>query len=174
MSEKSGFVKRCPSLGRAALMDLLREQFGQGPSYYIVQRPDDGDFHLRFHHFKPDLVGWLVVNWDEGRVFSAELEVRWRKEGEDAYDVLVLAERDVRLAGFESIGGEWLVEEYPVEKTGIFLWGKGKGDPKPEYWVETRVPRRLYYPSDRPVVRLGARCYRQEGSTQFIRLVEVQ
>jgi hypothetical protein len=156
-------------------MELLRGQFEKGTSYYIVQRPDDGDFHLRFHRFKPELVEWLVINWDEGRIFSDELEIRWRKKDEDAYDVLALAEKDIQLTGFEPIGGEWQVEEYPVEKTGIYLWGKGKGKSQPEFWVETRIPRRLYYPSDRPVVRLGARCYRtEEGTTQLIRLMEVQ
>lgn len=173
MSEKEAFVKRCPALGKAALINLLKDRFGEEkPAYYIVRRVEE----IKFDYFKPPLAGWVVVNWPEGRVFSSEMEVRWRKVTEEGHDVLALAEQDISLPGLDFVSGPWKAVEGQEAKQGIYLWGSTRlGDEERGYfWVETRIPRRLKYPSQGKTVRLGHWRYQTDGGVvQFIRLAEV-
>jgi hypothetical protein len=176
--EMKAFVKRGIIPKRMTMIDLLKACFEQG-GYYVVQRPDDGDFHRRFHCFKPDLAGWLVVNWDEGRVFSKRVEVRWRKLGDDLYQVMVLAEEDIGLKrfGLESDGLEWRAVKREGMRSGIYLWGRYRE----EFgrWVETRIPRQFSYPVEEDLnenrfVQLGHMDYRAPNeAVQFVRLTEV-
>jgi len=193
MSTKEGYAWRAPALGIGRLIALLQERFpAPGPAMpdsekarYITERANEIDFW----YFQPNLAGDLVVNWDNGRVFSPVLEVRWRKLGVEMYDVLVLAEQALSLSEeFRPVGQKWQVTQTSLKQTGLYLWGDHRlgweevwrGPETRPYWTETRIPYRLHYPAvengaGRSMVRVGGYRYSTEGGVvQFVRLAEVE
>ncbi len=168
-----GYVKQ-GRVTRQQFIDLLRKLFPQR-CYYLAQRADD----CRFHFYNPGEAGWLADHWTEGRVFSSEAEVRWRKLGAEGFEVMALAEEDIGLEpfGLEPDGIEWQAVKREGARGGIYLWGAYREDLG--RWVETRIPRRLFYPveEDRKegrFVRLShVDYYAPNGAVQFVRLTDL-
>ena len=199
MSEQvqPGYVYHCPQLPLMRLIGLLTEQFPipglaapdrerQRP-HYIAHRLEQIDFW----YLEPGGAGDVVVNWDEGCVFSPDREVRWRKVGAEVYTVLVLSEEQLNLGeGFQPLGGPWHAVHHLVDQAGLYLWGEHQRDKYTvahwrgvencPYWVETRIPQRLFHPAPaagagQSRVRVGHHVYLTAGDVpQFVRLAEVQ
>jgi hypothetical protein len=138
----------------------------------------------RLDWFEPGGAEVLVAEWDEGRVFSARREARWRKE-RGSYALWLLAEEGNLPADLDGlsaveVGSEgWQAVERTVPTQGTYLWGQYKV--QEEGWVEVRLPRLLRYPvgDERRVedafVRVGHLDYQApNGAVQFMRLTEVR
>jgi len=124
-----------------------------------------------------------VAEWEEGRLFGPQGELRWRKRADGRWDLLYLYEEgSAPLPSFER--GERYEVVFPDEgrreRVGQYLWGtRGAGSTGP--WVETRIPRELCYPRDLAV--LPGEVSREfawikyceyrtpEGAVQFVRLM---
>ena len=102
---------------------------------------------------EPDFFGFLselgnsISEWDRGRVFGSDSEIRWERDDREFHVVWI---RDD-----ENVPHEWQSKEQ-IEADGerkILLWGErieGK-----DQWYEKQVPRILKYPvNDR-----GSRIY---------------
>jgi hypothetical protein len=125
------------------------------------------------------------VRWLTGRAFGPALEIRWRLEG-DQFETTALSEsaagptdwqdsawnrlldpaarpRDVLLAGVNSIA-------LPPDHT---LYN---AQPQGGLWVETHIPRPLYYPAPDPrAQRIVMRCmdYLSRGLVVITRLCDL-
>lgn len=109
MNRSVGRVWRHPQLSCEELSGFLAscaDRLGES-AWYIVTRPDS----LGFDRFGKELVPNLVARWPQGRVFSASLEIRWKRLSVGgANDVLALTEDlEFEPAGFQRLGGEWHV-----------------------------------------------------------------
>lgn len=128
-----------------------------------------------------------IEEWEGGRLFSAQWELRWRKRAHGKYDLLSLREADSPpLPGFDK-GEAYVVvfsHESQEKRVGLYLWGaRDRGSASDVPWVETRIPRTLRYPKvfKLPPEREGQKrefaaikyCEyrtRKEGVVSFIRL----
>ncbi len=131
-SDKSAAVYTRQNVTLDALQDLLRS----GLKWAYVSRPDEA----RIVKCDPD----LPASWPQGRAFSPEREVRWRRLGEH-YRVDVLIEE-------ASLDAEWrrtATDINGLKDRKILLWGElGKDPDSPEEWIEVRIPQPLHYPVD--------------------------
>ena len=189
---KQACVLRHPKLTKAGLITLLQKHFPSSGSStrdqekprYLAFRPNNSDFW----YFEPAQAGVVIVNWEEGRVFSPTMEVRWRKVEEDAYDVLILSEQDISEEGFQPIGEHWRAVRKELDKSGFYLWGTHRprqeetwrGHSERPYWLEVRIPKPLHYPiqaagAEESFPRVGYYLYLDASDVvRFIRLAEVK
>jgi hypothetical protein len=150
--------------------------------------PTEGGFYLLWRancitDIKALPVSEDVAEWEEGRLFGPQGELRWRKGADRRWNLLYLYEEgSAPLPGFER--GEHYEVVFPDEgrreRVGQYLWG-ARAVGSTEHWVETRIPRELRYPRDLAVLpREVSRefawiryCeYRTpEGAVQFVRLM---
>jgi len=149
-----------------ALLGYLESQLG----WVIVENVVDIQFlsvaqkpgGFRFDHtFDPTFC-------ECGRAFGEQMEVRWRRK-HDRYVVLLLAEAPVTLLSGAAAGIEPLPEPTVLVKLErdpslqVTLWGEWQNpeaepdlpSPSRPYWYETRIPKFLAYPWDKPVKRLA-------------------
>jgi len=189
---KPACVLRHPALSKTGLIALLQKRFpapgvtvpdAEKPRY-LAFRPNKLDFWL----FDPAQAGVVVIGWEEGRVFSPQLEVRWRRVREDSYDALILSERDIAEEGFHKIGESWQAVKGDLDRRGFYLWGTHRPRQKEDwrghlehpYWLEVRIPRPLHYPIEaagagESFPRVGYHLYLDSfGVVRFIRLAEVK
>lgn len=153
-------------------------------NFVSVGRPPD-EFHFDD--------AFELTQWQRGRAFGAEMELRWRARGEDFLS-LIICETPLSLpAGAESgigtLGDARFLDR--VETVQVRLWGEWQ-DPEEEtdllgtnrhWWYEERVPKFLAYPLIAPeihpailVARYRVRDEMRQGDTErdfvyrFIRL----
>jgi hypothetical protein len=178
---KHGYVYHGTLDSAAEVAGRLRDWFsGDAPVCFAAFRADG----CQLSAFDPLGAPTLVVEWDEGQVFSAQLEARWRKQGA-GYALWVLAEaghRPDHLEGLDELvpeAGHWQAVDRTDLAQSVYLWGQYK--PQSKGWIEVRVPKTLDYPVDKAqppenaFVRLGHLDYRApNGAVQFIRLTVVR
>ncbi len=99
------------------------------------------------------------VRWLTGRAFGPALEVRWRLEG-DVFETTALTESDVGPANWQE--SKWNALLDPVtQPRDVLLVGINSTALPPDHalynaqpdgglWIDTRVPRPLYYPAPDP------------------------
>lgn len=154
------------------LIDLLRTM-PSSPAWRLQEGVD----MMEFDHVGTDWLDGLPVGlWPQGRVFGPQAEVRWRMADESNYEVLILTETKINLCP-----EDWREDKVEVNaKHPLYLWGKrGSED---SYWVETRIPRPLYYPvledetkkESRPYVVIQAQDYSVNCIVRATRLVCVE
>ncbi len=178
---KRGYVYHGLIADAARLGQRLARWFADDERVYLSAFRPDG---RQLWWFDPARAEKLVAEWDEGRVFSARREVRWRKQGQ-AYALWLLAEqgnlpKDVGALQEIEVGPEgWRAVDRADLAQGVYLWGQYKE--QQQAWVEVRLPKALLYPVDdeRRVedafVRVGHLDYRApNGAVQFVRLTEVR
>jgi hypothetical protein len=106
-------------------------------------------------------------HWTSGRLFNAEWELQWEKQG-DAFQLRLLTEGN--------LPDGWQVTEFEtVEETSLLLFGDRKRDTEPG-WREARIPRWLEYPVAKTLgrVRLVAIPYARQGIVLRMRLKGVK
>ena len=76
-------------------------------------------------------------NFESGRFFSPNLEIRWRKKGENKFYALIISDRDEFLEGYER-------KDLTTMKSRLsfYLWGEKSRDT----WYELRIPKGWKYP----------------------------
>ena len=81
----------------------------------------------------------IVSDWDKGRIFDQNSEIRWERTGDD-FHVLWITHN-------ENITGDWEKESltFKSKKRKILLWGK-RIDNENE-WYEKQIPKILKYPA---------------------------
>jgi len=172
----TGYAAQRRKVDLAALQEAITA-FPTEDGFYLLWRAN------RITDIKALPVSEDVAEWEEGRLFGPQGELRWRKATDQEWDLLYLYEEDsAPLPGFEK--GERYEVVFPDEgrreRVGQYLWGaRAVGNTEP--WVETRIPRQLRYPRaltclPREVSREFAwikYCeYRTpEGVVQFVRLM---
>ena len=102
------------------------------------------------------------VRWLTGRAFGPALEIRWRSEG-DQFEVTALTESDAGPKGWTD--SQWNALLDPAARPrDVLLVGVNStalalehvlynSQPQGGLWVDTRIPRPLYYPAPDPRVR---------------------
>jgi hypothetical protein len=140
------------------------ERFPADTTYALLQRTEDIKFKT-----KKDAAakGLFEQQWSEGRLFNADYELQWEKQG-DAFQLRLLTEGD--------LPDGWQVAEFETdEETSLLLFGEHKRDTDPG-WREARIPRWLEYPVAKTLgrVRLIAIPYAKEGMVVRMRLKGVK
>jgi hypothetical protein len=110
-----------------------------------------------------------LLRWPEGRLFSPQGELHWRRAAEDSWSVVLLRETAEEIPEFLTACPLIRVQD-AGESGALYLWGKRSASGE---WRQTRVPGAQSYPSKRDQARVRWVRYfsPQEGS--WIRLVEV-
>jgi len=132
----SGYLYRpCTPLNLRELSDLIKKL--GSPAWRIQEKIDDLEFKVADSDW---IESFPTSLWPQGRVFGSWAEVRWWTADNGGYDILLLSETQIKLS--KDI---WHEIEMEISKPYlIYLWGKRKTTDK--YWIETRIPRQLYYP----------------------------
>lgn len=144
-----------------ALLQYLETSFGQA----ILEGVEDICFvgvGRAPDHFHFD-AAFDLGQWERGRAFGEEMELRWRRRG-SRYALLLISENAVSLPPHLTEGIDPFPEPIPLEQLPddpplhIILWGSWQ-DPEAEpdlpisqrpFWYEAQVPRFLAYPCDQP------------------------
>ena len=91
----------------------------------------------KFEDLKKELGGKINPrNFESGRVFSEDLEIRWRKKGKDEFYTLMISDEEKVLNGYEK------KELKDTGRDSFYLWGE-KAEDK---WYELRIPKGWRYP----------------------------
>jgi hypothetical protein len=91
----------------------------------------------RFDELKKELGGENNPhNFDSGRLFSQDLEIRWRKKSGDDFYTLLISDKDQMLDGYEK------KELEIADRHSFYLWGEKAED----IWYELRIPKGWKYP----------------------------
>lgn len=143
-----------PAPQLAALLHSLESDFGHAILENVaclrfvgVARPPD-EFHFDS--------GFNPQEWELGRAFGGQMELRWRRRG-NLYASLLIVESRLTLA--DDLQAEiTLPEPIPLERDEellkVILWGEWQ-DPEEEeelpdktrhWWYEERIPQFLGYP----------------------------
>jgi hypothetical protein len=154
----------CAGLTADDLLAVLHALFaGGGRCCHLRARPDA----------LPPLGEGLpasVAGWTEGRVWDAQVEVRWRETAPGAFEALFLAEGRPHPPGFTPLPLA-LRAVAPDEPAGLYLWGER--DLTGRYFAD-RLGRALTYPaalSIGPRPRLPCRLLVDgSGAVRFVRL----
>jgi hypothetical protein len=163
-------VLRHPKLPHLELGHLLAKTFSQEKPWHVVSRIDN----TNFGRFDPGKATELVTDWPHGRVFSSAYEIRWQRASASGdNDVLLLTEdASVAVDGFSALDSDCTAAELGV---ALLAWGSPVQPDKPHIRAETRLPRKLHYPSGCEKGRLTCKYYLDgSGAVQFIRLVGVE
>ena len=109
----------------------------------------------RFEELKRELgEGMNARNFDSGRLFSEDLEIRWRKKGKDEFYTLVISDNEQMLTGYD--------ERKELEITNrhsFYLWGEKAGD----VWYELRIPKGWRYPVEDQYAKIKVIEYEVRG-----------
>jgi hypothetical protein len=106
-------------------------------------------------------------HWTSGRLFNAEWELQWEKQG-DTFQLRLLTEGD--------LPDGWQTTKFETgEETSVLLFGERKRDTD-RGWREARIPRWLEYPVAKTLgrVRLVAIPYAKQGMVVRMRLKGVK
>jgi hypothetical protein len=115
--------------------------------------------------------------WQEGHIFGPDAELRWRRRGEQ-YRVTLRTESPGATLAWPHPPTSLLVSAEWTEQQ-LRLWGEHRPENVQDgapFWLETQVPRLLYYPlSGAPVaVALAARLYTPlDGTSRFVRFLDL-
>lgn len=115
-----GYLYRIARADAARVRELAREVVGLpcwsfgGAALWDLD-PDKGTDNLRPVKALGRLED-LDLRGDFGHIFSARAEVRWKRRDDGDYDVLVLSEQPLSIAGAQTVGEAWDVEKHPVRK----------------------------------------------------------
>jgi hypothetical protein len=98
-------------------------------------------------------------NFDNGRLFSTDLEIRWRKKGENNFYALIISEGNESLEGYER-------KNITMRKNHLsfYLWGeKEKAGDK---WYELRIPKGWKYPVESKYAKIKVIEYEVKGKQE--------
>ncbi|MCZ7672177.1 MAG: hypothetical protein M5U34_36150 [Chloroflexi bacterium] len=118
-----------------------------------------------------------------GRAFGREWEIRWDEDKNGRYDLLISGEQPP--PHLDASLWQPLPALTVDEAELIYLWGDhwsslmGADDKAPNEWVTAQIEASLNYPvtgggSDKPLVRVEARRYREAGVIRFTRFVGLE
>lgn len=111
----------------------------------------------KFDALKKELGGGINPrNFDSGRLFSQDLEIRWRKNGGDEFYTMVISDKEQILDGYE---------KKKLESTNsyfFYLWGE-KAEDK---WYELRIPKGWRYPVESKYAKIKVIEYEVEGKPE--------
>ncbi len=125
------------------------------------------------------------VRWLVGRAFGPALEIRWRLDG-DQFEATALTESAAGPTGWQD--SKWNAVLDPASRArDVLLAGVNSTALPPDHilynaqpqgglWIETRIPRPLYYPApDSKARRLVLRCidYLSRGLVVHTRLCDL-
>lgn len=134
-------------------------------------------------HHSPNqihFVAWPAVTLgNSGRAFGETLEARWSPQEADRWEMMLLSETaQTDLDGWQA---STMAADAPQT---IWLWGNhwqsragaGQTETVPEGWVQAEIEADLHYPVSgsgqaRPVVKVKARTYRQQGIVRLTRFM---
>lgn len=85
-------------------------------------------------------------DFEGGRLFSAKLEIRWRKKEKNKFYTLLISEEDISLEGYEK--KDLMMTSY----LSFYLWGEKDGN----FWYELRIPKGWKYPVERRRAKIKA------------------
>lgn len=92
-----------------------------------------------------------LEEWDKGRLFGVETELKWIKR-KNQYHAVIITEESAIPEGFTEYSSEAKPltddNENPLPPRYIYLWGEKqlKGSIKLDEWYEPRIPQILKYP----------------------------
>ncbi len=113
----AGYIYRMANASSARLFELVRDYVGLpcwtfgGATLWDVE-PERGRENLRPIERLTDMAR-LDPGGDFGHAFTERAEVRWKRLGRDVYDVLVLSEQSLDIAGARLVtceGAAWQTE----------------------------------------------------------------
>lgn len=123
------YKKDCSDL--SSLLSVIEYEFA------ILEKPDDIQFVSK------DKVSALgnLLDWDNGRLFGRDGELRWVTR-KSTFHVVIISDNRTLPQGF--IGEEIK----PGSERMIYLWGENvvKNRKVSDEWYELRVPRMISYP----------------------------
>ncbi|MEC4685199.1 MAG: CRISPR-associated protein Csx19 [Nitrospirota bacterium] len=112
--------------------------------FAILEKPDD----IRF--IKKSEINSIgnLFDWDRGRLFGENVELRWLKR-RNGFHVVIISENG---GVAEKLNPE---EINPVREREIYLWGENieKSGNTTDDWYEQRIPRILNYPVNATKIR---------------------
>jgi len=140
----------------------------QGFVYYLTGSSEDLQ-RLAQTHLGEDVQHWAAdtahltvgegypVDWKEqGAVFNAQGELRWRVLNDEQYEALLLTTK--ALPNQEALPGEWTAEERVLYLQDL---------------QEARVlPQFVRYPTGKATGKIRVRLYRRDGVPTFVSLCE--
>jgi hypothetical protein len=125
------------------------------------------------------------VRWLVGKAFGPSLEIRWRLEG-DQFETIALTESGAGPTGWKESAWNPLLDPAPRPRN-VLLAGVNSialpsdhvlynAQPQGGLWVDSRIPRPLYYPLPDPKARRAVlRCvdYLSRGLVVITRLCDL-
>lgn len=96
-------------------------------------------------------------SFESGRLFSPDLEIRWRKKAENQFYVLIIDDKDESREGYER--KDLIRTENPLS---FYLWGEKAED----MWYELRIPKGWKYPVKTRYARIKAIEYEVRGKAK--------
>lgn len=110
-----------------------------------------------FDALKKELGGELNPrNFDSGRLFSQDLEIRWRKKRGDEFYAMLISDKELMLEGYEK------KELKDTDRVSFYLWGEKMGDK----WYELRIPKGWNYPVESRHAKIKIVEYEVEGKPE--------
>lgn len=104
----------------------------------------------KLDELKKELCGKINPrNFESGRVFSEDLEIRWRKRGEDEFYTLVISDKEEMPNGYET------KELKDTGRDSFYLWGD-----------ELRIPKGWKYPVESKYAKIKVVEYEVEGKPE--------
>ncbi len=113
-------------------------------NFAILEKPDD----IRFIKKSDSNSAGNLFDWDRGRLFGENVELRWLKRKNGFYVVIISENGRVPVKlNIEEIN--------PVREREIYLWGENieKSGNTTDDWYEQRIPRILNYPVNATKIR---------------------
>ncbi len=88
----------------------------------------------------------LPVLWPQGRAFGRNREVRWQRQSDGLYNVMVLTEE----TEYRPTGTGWTQVAPDIDgslERQLLLWGElTRNSESSLEWIELRIPQALHYP----------------------------
>jgi hypothetical protein len=110
-----------------------------------------------FDALKKELGGEINPrNFDSGRLFSQDLESRWRKKRGDEFYAMLISDKELMLEGYEK------KELKNTDRVSFYLWGEKTED----IWYELRIPRGWNYPVESRYAKIKIVEYEVEGKPE--------
>ena len=136
---KPGFVVCCIASEAQAVAEAVAKCVGDD-AYVIISRADD----VQFRRLDSVDLQTELTSWEEGRAFSTEAELRWRRTMDNTFSLLLLTEDSGRIpANWQHLGENWTTQLHHKDEENIRVWGDRKVGSS---WAEARIPRMLDYP----------------------------
>ena len=136
-------IKKFEKLGEKAIKTRFArraiKEITQNKLFRLVRKEMDKIIAKKImEEVKRELKGEIYPeNFESGRFFSPNLEIRWRKKGENKFYALIISDRDEFLEGYER-------KDLTTMKSRLsfYLWGEKSRDT----WYELRIPKGWKYP----------------------------